>query len=144
VHHATNINGQAPTDFTLIYDGACGLCRRTVLWIQAQRPLRPIRFVNSLNPQAMARLPVSHSEAQQSVILLTPHGRKLKGYEASIGVMALLPGYRLLTCIMLAWPIRLPGRLAYATITALRHNISHATGLNKTPHPPVAAGGDSR
>jgi predicted DCC family thiol-disulfide oxidoreductase YuxK len=113
--------------YTLVFDGSCGLCRGIIQWIAGQRPRVALRFVDYHDAKAMEELPVRFEEADQSVILLTPSGAKLKGYRATVAMVRLLPGIRRIAPVMRAlWPV---GIVGYALVTRYRHRISRVLGM---------------
>lgn len=97
---------ESPSQLTVLYDGACPLCRREIGVYQAAKPDTTVCFAD-VNDLAQA-LPPGTSRAQ---LLAQFHvrrgdGQLLRGAEAFLALWAVLPGWR--------WLARL-GRLPGAT-----------------------------
>jgi len=74
----------------LVWDGACGFCRRAVEWLRAQGP-DDVRFVPYQNISA-AFDGVNRSEFEEAVFLFLPSGDRYRGAEAIFECLDLGPG----------------------------------------------------
>lgn len=96
---------------TLIYDGACGFCRRSVelirRWDREQR-IALIPFQDQARVASFA-IPLPALAAAMHLVLPPPDGRVLAGADAVPELLRLLPGKR-----WLAWGFRIPGALPMA------------------------------
>jgi predicted DCC family thiol-disulfide oxidoreductase YuxK len=94
---------------TLIYDGECGFCRRSVdlvlRWDRAHR-LRVVPFQDQARVAAFG-IPLPALAA--AMHLVVPDGRVFAGADAAPHILRLLPGKR-----WLAWVFRVPGVLPVA------------------------------
>ncbi len=117
---------------TLIYDGDCGFCRRSVdllqRWDREQRIVL-IPFQDRARIAAFA-IPLPALAAAMHLILPPPDGRVLAGADAVPELLRLLPGKR-----WLAWGFRVPGVLAvarrlYAWIARRRHCLVRGYGVD--------------
>ena len=106
--------------WTLVYDGDCEFCDRTVRLLKRwdlQDRVRPI----PLQSARLATYGISRSAAEEAMHLVSPAGEVWRGAEAAREIFGLMPGGR-----PLAWLFRVPGvlRLAervYAWIARRRH-----------------------
>jgi len=108
---------------TLIYDGDCGFCRRSVDLLQRWDREQRIALIPFQDQARMAAfgIPLPALAAAMHLILPAPDGRVLAGADAVPELLRLLPGKRLL-----AWGFRVPGvlpvaRRLYAWIARRRH-----------------------
>ncbi len=94
---------QAPP-LTVLYDGACPLCRREIGFYRGLRPIAPVCFADISD--AAQPLPPGTTREQ---LLARFHvrnrdGQLISGAQAFLALWAALPGWR-----WLAWVGRLPG-----------------------------------
>jgi predicted DCC family thiol-disulfide oxidoreductase YuxK len=117
---------------TLIYDGDCGFCRRSVdllqRWDREQR-IALIPFQDQARIAAFG-IPLPALAAAMHLILPPPDGRVLVGADAIPELLQLLPGKR-----WLAWGFRVPGvlpvaRRLYAWIARRRHCLVRGYGVD--------------
>lgn len=117
---------------TLIYDGDCGFCRRSVdllqRWDREQR-IALIPFQDQVRVAAFG-IPLPALAAAMHLILPPPDGRVLAGADAVPELLRLLPGKR-----WLAWWFRVPGvlpvaRRLYAWIARRRHCLVRGYGVD--------------
>jgi len=117
---------------TLIYDGDCGFCRRSVdllqRWDREQR-IALIPFQDQARIAAFG-IPLLALAAAMHLILPAPDGRVLAGADAVPELLRLLPGKR-----WLAWGFRVPGvlpvaRRLYAWIARRRHCLVRGYGVD--------------
>ena len=99
----TAVTPDAPA-LTVLYDGACPLCRREIGVYQGLRPNTPVCFADVSN--ASLALPAGTTQAQLMARfhVQTADGQLLSGARAFLALWAALPGWR-----WLAWIGRLPG-----------------------------------
>lgn len=108
------------TLWTLVYDGDCEFCERTVRllkrWDRRDR-LRPVPFQSA----DLVSYGIERGAAEEAMHLVSPTGEVWRGAEAGREIAALMPGGR-----PLAWLFRVPGVLplaerVYAWIARRRH-----------------------
>jgi predicted DCC family thiol-disulfide oxidoreductase YuxK len=91
---------------TLIYDGECGFCRRSVellrRWDREHR-IAVVPFQDRARVAAFG-IPLPALAAAMHLVLPPPDGRVLAGADAAPEILRLLPGKR-----WLAWAFRFPG-----------------------------------
>jgi predicted DCC family thiol-disulfide oxidoreductase YuxK len=117
---------------TLIYDGDCGFCRRSVDLLQRWDPEQRIALIPFQDQARMAAfdIPLPALAAAMHLILPPPDGRVLAGADAMPELLRLLPGKR-----WLAWGFRVPGvlpvaRRLYAWIARRRHCLVRGYGVD--------------
>lgn len=105
---------------TVIYDGECGICRRSVELLRRWDREQVLRFVPFQDEAAVARFRIALPALAAAMHLVLPDGRVFAGADAAPELLRLLPGKRWLAAVF-----RVPGvlplaRRAYAWIAARR------------------------
>jgi predicted DCC family thiol-disulfide oxidoreductase YuxK len=95
-----------PSPATVIYDGACGFCRRWAGRVRGWDRRGLLRFVAYQIPDLEVRFPVSRAECVHRIHLVDERGGVYRGAAAGREVLRRLPGGWLW-----ALPFRLPGGL---------------------------------
>jgi predicted DCC family thiol-disulfide oxidoreductase YuxK len=89
---------------TVLYDGACPLCRREISVYRGLRPNTPVCFADVSD----AALPLPSGTTREQLLarfhVRSREGQLLSGAQAFLALWAALPGWR-----WLAWAGRLPG-----------------------------------
>jgi len=115
---------------TLIYDGECRFCQRSVdllrRWDREHR-VAVLPFQDQARVAAF-HIPLPALAAAMHLVLPAPDGRVLSGADAVPKLLELLPGKR-----WLAWGFRIPGvapvaRRVYAWIARRRHCLVRGSG----------------
>jgi predicted DCC family thiol-disulfide oxidoreductase YuxK len=106
---------------TLIYDGECGICRRSVELLQRWDREQVLRFVPFQDTAAVARFGIALPKLAAAMHLILPGGRVYPGADAIPRLLELFPGKRRLAPLF-----RVPGvlplaRRIYAWIAIRRH-----------------------
>jgi predicted DCC family thiol-disulfide oxidoreductase YuxK len=100
----TDVQEQAPPPLTVLYDGACPLCRREIGVYRGLRPNTPVCFADVSN----AALPLPPGTTREQLLarfhVRGSDGQLLSGAQAFLALWAALPGWR-----WLALAGRLPG-----------------------------------
>jgi len=92
-------------ELTVLYDGACSICRASVARVQRADSHHRIEFVDVHEPAAQKRFPQIDPEvAMRLMQAIDADGRMWSGAEAWARMGLLLPGWNLL-----AWSLLLPG-----------------------------------
>jgi predicted DCC family thiol-disulfide oxidoreductase YuxK len=131
---------RADPALTVLYDGACPLCRREIGLYRGLPASTPLCFADVSQPDQA--LPQGSTRAQllARFHVLTAHGELLSGASAFVAMWATLPGWR-----WLARLARLPGvtwlmERAYRLFLRLRPRLQRwARRLDDRAAPPVAA-----
>ncbi len=128
----------------LVYDGDCGFCRGSVVWVlerdRADRiDARPFQASGVLEAAG-----VSRREAERASWLVAPDGRRWGGADAAARVLRLLPGWRLAGRLLGAPPVIWVARPVYRWIARHRPFMARLTGLScayDRPDEPLDPGG---
>lgn len=96
---------------TLVYDGDCSFCRRSVELLRRWDREHRIALVPFQDQASVAafRIPLPALAAAMHLVLPPPDGRVLAGADAVPELLRLLPGKR-----WLAWGFRIPGVMPLA------------------------------
>lgn len=97
-----------PRRWMLIYDGACGFCRRQVRWIQ-RHDTRGLIVPVPFQVAELERYGVSPAAAEEAMHVVAPSGTVWRGAAAAREVLRLLPRLRLLV-----WFFHIPGAMFVA------------------------------
>jgi predicted DCC family thiol-disulfide oxidoreductase YuxK len=92
-------------ELTVLYDGACSLCRASVARVQRFDARERIAFLDVHDPSAIERYPQIDKEvALRWMQAIDGRGRMWSGVDAWARIGQLLPGWNLL-----AWVLMVPG-----------------------------------
>jgi predicted DCC family thiol-disulfide oxidoreductase YuxK len=118
--------GGAEGRLLLVFDGGCGVCSQSVSWLARHDPAGRIEALPSQDPGVLDRLGLSRQDADESVWLLQPDGRRLRGAAAvNRVILELWPRFGRAVARLYAVPVlrRLEER-AYAWFAAHRGQVS--------------------
>jgi predicted DCC family thiol-disulfide oxidoreductase YuxK len=106
---------------TLIYDGECGICQKSVALLRRWDREHVLRYVPFQDGAAVLRFGIALPKLAAAMHLVFPDGRVYPGADAVPRLLELFPGKR-----WLAWLFRIPGvlplaRRIYAWIAIRRH-----------------------
>jgi predicted DCC family thiol-disulfide oxidoreductase YuxK len=93
-----------PAEPTLIYDGECGICRRSVTKLRAWDRNGRLAYVPFQDRDAVARFGIALPALAAAMHLVLPDGRVFAGADAAPEILKLLPGKRWLAALF-----RIPG-----------------------------------
>ncbi|HUL33639.1 MAG TPA: DUF393 domain-containing protein [Candidatus Eisenbacteria bacterium] len=92
-------------ELTVLFDGACSLCRASASRVQSFDARKRIEFLDVREPSAQTRFPqVDRQVALRWMQTVDKQGRVSSGVDAWARIGMLLPGWQLL-----AWALFLPG-----------------------------------
>ena len=94
---------------TLVYDGDCGFCQRSMELVRRWDREHRLRYVPFQDEASVARFGVPLPALAAAMHLVLPDGRVYAGADAAPQILKLLPGKR-----WLAAPFTLPGVLPIA------------------------------
>ena len=116
-----------PASLTIIFDGYCAMCTRTVEWLLAHDRDERLTIVPCQDPSGTDRFGVSRDQCEERVWAVTPEGQRKSGGQAVMLILAVL--------WQRSWPVTL-GRLSvvsgmltwgYEVITRNRHRLPGTT-----------------
>lgn len=101
-----NLTPKETPPLTVLYDGACPLCRREIGVYKNMRPNTPLCFADVSDAAAALPPGTTREQLLARFHVRRPSGQLISGAEAFIALWATLPGWR-----WLALAGRLPGAL---------------------------------
>jgi predicted DCC family thiol-disulfide oxidoreductase YuxK len=93
---------EAPA-LTVLYDGACPLCRREIGLYQGMQPNAPLCFADVSDTRQSLPPGTSRDQLMARFHVRCPDGRLLSGAEAFVALWGALPGWRWLA-MTARWP----------------------------------------
>jgi predicted DCC family thiol-disulfide oxidoreductase YuxK len=117
---------------TLLYDPACGLCRRVQGWLAEQPKLIELKVIPIKTDAARRRYPqLNHELTAEDLTVVSEQGAVYFGPKAWLMVLWSLCRYREWS-YRLASPELLPTtRRVVSLVSQHRYQISHAAGLSR-------------
>jgi predicted DCC family thiol-disulfide oxidoreductase YuxK len=115
----------SPT-YDIFMDGSCSFCRWIQDKVQPYDSNSRLRFVDYNDAAVAAQTPYSRNELGEEMHVRTPEGRWLKGFEAWLAILRVLPKLALLGRIGGMPPIRWFGPSAYNSIARHRYSLPGA------------------
>lgn len=115
-------------NLTVVYDGGCILCRRSVRWLRGQRTHVGVMVMPATSPEAVARFGDT-PEYGEHMIAASDDNRMWIGVpDAYLAVMWSVRGLRLLSYVLSIAPLKpLVGRV-FRIVTGNRHVIGRVIG----------------
>jgi 3-demethoxyubiquinol 3-hydroxylase len=143
----TTTADQSCQSLTVLYDGACPLCRREIGVYQGLQPLEPtqsLQFLDISQPDSPLPAGGVRSDYLARFHVQRSNGEVLSGAAAFVALWATLPGWR-----FLAMAARLPGvtplmELAYRAFLRLRPQMQGIARAFEAPRVSQALVGDLR
>ncbi len=116
-----------PPRFTLIYDGECALCRRSVEWVRVRDQSGAIEFLPYQDRRFAERFPwIPEEDVRNAMQLVGAGGSRSQGAEAVEEVLGLLPRWRRLTPLFGLPGVRTLARIVYAGVARNRRRLGCA------------------
>jgi len=109
-------------ELTVLYDGACGLCRASVERVRPFDRSRKIEFLDLNDASVAARFPqVDKGEAMRWMQAVDSGGRVTAGVDAWARIGRLLPGWQYVAWLLLVPGIHFLAQRGYAFIARNRY-----------------------
>lgn len=127
--------------YDIFMDGSCSFCRWSQAKIEPYDSRSRLRFLDYNDPLIAAQAPFSRSKLDQAMHVRTPDGAWLKGFEAWIALLRVLPKLAWLGRFASMPPMRWIGPYAYEFIARHRYSLPGAPARCETdtcaiPGPP--------
>jgi predicted DCC family thiol-disulfide oxidoreductase YuxK len=116
---------QAAT-YDIFIDGSCSFCRWTRAKVEPYDSRSRLRFLDYNDREVAAQAPFSRSELDQEMHMRTPQGTWLKGFEAWLAILRVLPRFAWLGWIASLPPLRWLGPPLYGFIARHRYSLPGA------------------
>jgi predicted DCC family thiol-disulfide oxidoreductase YuxK len=113
-------------NYEVFLDGSCSFCRWARSKIEPHDSNRRLTFLDYNDPAVAAQAPFSRSDLDLEMHVRTPKGRWLRGFEAWLAVLCVLPGYRWLGRMAGVPPLRWIGPSVYRFIARHRYSLPGA------------------
>jgi predicted DCC family thiol-disulfide oxidoreductase YuxK len=109
---------------TLLYDGECGICRRSIQWIRNRDREGRIRAIAYQEPGVSREFPeITRDELERAMQLVSPEGRRWEGADAVEQVVRLLPVWKGLTPLFWIPGVRIVARRVYGWVARNRRRL---------------------
>ncbi len=109
-------------ELTVLYDGACGLCRASVARVRRIDRGSRIELLDLHEPSVATRFPqVNREEAMRLMQAVDPGGNVYSGVDAWARIGLTLPGWKLLAWLLLVPGIRFAAGQIYSWIARNRY-----------------------
>jgi ubiquinone biosynthesis monooxygenase Coq7 len=129
---------------TVLYDGACPLCRREVGVYRGLDPLRPLRWLDLSDPQAELPAAADRATCLARFHVRREDGEMLSGARAFIALWAALPGWRWLARVGALPGVATLLEFAYGAFLRVRPQMQRVARALETPGVPAAMVGELR
>lgn len=117
-------SSEQPTALTVVFDGECLLCRRSVLWLEERRQAVPIRTMPASSAEARARFG-GQPDYGDDMIVADNLGRVWAGPpDAYLVVMWAIPLLRPLSYLLAVRQLRPLVRRVFMLVTGNRQSLS--------------------
>ncbi|MBI2528270.1 MAG: DUF393 domain-containing protein [Candidatus Rokubacteria bacterium] len=117
------------TAAVVIYDGACGLCRHSVDWLERRAVRGRFEFLPCQSPARRARFPRMEERAcLEAMQLVLPDGRVLSGAAAIPEILCRLRGWRWFAPVFRLPGVGLLAPPLYRWVARHRHRLSRLAG----------------
>ena len=131
-----------PATFDIFMDGSCSFCRWTRAKVEPYDSGSRLRFLDYNEPEVAAQAPFPRTALDSEMHLRTPDGNWLRGFEAWLALLKVLPKLAWLGWIAGFPPMRWLGPSVYGFVARHRYILPGAPARCDTdscalpPHPP--------
>jgi len=109
-------------ELTVLYDGACSLCRSSAARVRRFDRRSLVEFLDANDPEAQRRFPqVDRDAALRWMQAVDSRGRVYSGADAWARIAMLLPGWKLLAWVLFLPGIRFVAQKFYAWVARNRY-----------------------
>jgi predicted DCC family thiol-disulfide oxidoreductase YuxK len=112
--------------YDIFMDGTCSFCRWSQAKIEPYDSAKRLRFLDYNDPTIAAQAPFPRTELDEEMHVRTPEGVWLKGFEAWLALLRVLPRLAWLGRLASMPPVRWAGPYAYAFIARHRYSLPGA------------------
>jgi predicted DCC family thiol-disulfide oxidoreductase YuxK len=114
------------TTYDIFMDGTCSFCRWTQTKVEPYDSGSRLRFLDYNDPEVAAQAPFPRVELDNEMHVRTPDGAWLKGFEAWLALLRVLPKLAWLGSFASMPPMRWMGPSVYAFIARHRYSLPGA------------------
>ena len=112
--------------YDIFMDGSCSFCRWTQAKVKPYDSGSRLRFLDYNDPEVAAQVSFSRSDLDSEMHVRTPKGKWLRGFEAWLAVLKVLPKLVWLGRIASLPPLRWLGPAVYGFIARHRYSLPGA------------------
>ena len=125
--------------YDIFLDGSCSFCQWTRERIKPYDSGARLRFLDYNDPAVAAQAPFARTELDREMHLRTPEGAWLRGFDAWLALLRVLPKFSWLSRIAGLPPLRWIGPAVYRFIARHRYRLPGAPARceNDTCAPPA-------
>ena len=125
--------------YDIFLDGSCSFCQWTRERIEPYDSGARLRFLDYNDPAVAAQTPFARTELDREMHLRTPEGAWLRGFDAWLALLRVLPKFSWLSRIASLPPLRWIGPPVYGFIARHRYRLPGAPARceNDTCAPPA-------
>jgi predicted DCC family thiol-disulfide oxidoreductase YuxK len=117
---------QQSAKYDIFLDGSCSFCRWSRAKIEPFDSAERVRFLDYKDPTVAAEAPFPPSDLDREMHMRTPEGKWLRGFEAWLALLRLLPRLAWLGWIAALPPLRWLGPTLYGFIARHRYSLPGA------------------
>jgi predicted DCC family thiol-disulfide oxidoreductase YuxK len=122
----------ATATYDVFMDGSCSFCRWTQAKVEPYDSDSRLRFLDYNDPSVAAQAPFPRAELDEEMHVRTPDGAWLRGFEAWIALLRVLPKLAWIGRIGGLPPMRWLGPSVYAFIARHRYSLPGAPARCET------------
>ncbi len=123
--------------YDIFVDGSCSFCRWTRAKVEPFDTRSRLRFLDYNDPEIAAQAPFPRNDLDQEMHVRTPEGAWLRGFEAWLAILRVLPRFVWLGRLAGLPPIRWFGPHVYGFIARHRYSLPGAPAQCDTDTCPV-------
>jgi predicted DCC family thiol-disulfide oxidoreductase YuxK len=112
--------------YDIFMDGSCSFCRWTQAKVEPYDSRSRLRFLDYNDSGVAAQAPFSRGDLDREMYLRTPEGKWLRGFEAWLAILRVLPRFAWLGWIAGSPPFRWLGPAVYGFIARHRYSLPGA------------------
>jgi predicted DCC family thiol-disulfide oxidoreductase YuxK len=112
--------------YQIFLDGSCSFCRWTRKQIEPYDSNSRLRFLDFNDPSVAAQTTLTPSDLRSEMNVRTPEGAWLRGFDAWVAILRVLPKFAWLARIAGLPPLRWAGPSIYRFVARHRHAIPGA------------------
>ena len=112
--------------YDIFLDGSCSFCRWSRAKIEPYDSGERVRFLDYNDPSVAAQAPFPRADLDREMHMRTPEGKWLRGFEAWLALLRVLPKLAWLGRIASVPPLRCLGPSVYGFIARHRYSLPGA------------------
>jgi predicted DCC family thiol-disulfide oxidoreductase YuxK len=117
---------QQSAKYDIFLDGSCSFCRWSQAKIEPYDSGERVRFVDYNDPAVAAQVPFPRADLDREMHIRTPEGEWLRGFEAWLALMRILPKLAWIGRIAGLPPLRWLGPSLYRFVARHRYSLPGA------------------